>query len=361
MMIIRYLKGYFHRSILKRVCNSWLIITLVLGCVSPVGAIEFDYKKREIDNSISIEQDYLEGKDFSDQSTTLRLWSDIDVSWEIKKHDIDTKIADMKLVLYPLLEYNLTDKKDKLNLRKGYGAILFKETYISIGKQPILWGVAGGINPTNYLMRLNLFDKQRTPELALEGIESLLIEFPIKDITVETVFARSDEGAKSIKNATRFKTFVWDTDLSLSFYRDTDKNNTTIGGDFVKDIHGWFNLYGELAYKDIQDDYQFVAGITKFIPYLPKSSLSLEYAKDNTKEKKDEYFTLQVLISPGEELSLVSLTSYYLEKDVILSMTRIGYYIGKAELTVTFTFRLKDEVDDFPFKYIISPKIIYYF
>jgi len=353
------------KLILQKCVYGLIILSFLI--TDFVWAVEVGFKEGKNHTAVSINRDYLKGDNFSAHNDTARMWSDIELSWDIDNAILTNnelswrRIADIKLAAYPIMDYNLTKGEAEFSLRKGYVATRIKNTYISIGKQTIIWGVGKGANPTNYLMKLQLFDKQRSPELSLEGIECLMVEFPVKNVSIETVFQHPEE----IENATRFKTFVWDTDLSFSFY--TNKDRPQVGLDFEKDLHGWFGIYGELAMntKDVDKDYQFVAGISKVIPYFSRSNIDFEYQQNNFKNKdREEIFTIQTLISPMEELSFLSLISYFSNKDVTLSMVQASYTIGKkVELLVTSTFKSNNVEDPefFPFNYIISPRVIYYF
>lgn len=329
----------------------------------PAGAFEIGFNKGKENTSISIDRQYIKGELFSEHRDAIRAWSDIELSWEVGRTVLSdegltwTDIAHLKVVLYPVLDYSLNDHKTKEIFRKAYAAMQMKNTYVAIGKQPIIWGVGKGTNPTNYLMQLNTFDKQREPEIPLEGVDSMLIEFPVKDITVETVFA----SPKSIKNATRFKAFAWDTDLSISFFTAEDEKK--IGGDFERDFHGLFGLYGEYAAGNVRDNYQYVAGVSKVIPFFTRASVNLEHQRGDIKERKENVSTLQLFLSPREEVSLLSITSYDWDKAVTLSMIRIGYSIGRGEFAVVGTFKPngKEGVDSFPFEYTIQSKFIYYY
>lgn len=347
---------------------SWLWVSLVLFA-TPVWAIEIGFNEGSSRGGNSISQQYVKNNGVTDRLDTARLWVDLSASWEIEKvvsekEDLSwTKLGDIKLVLFDILSYSRINGNttSETSTRKAYGAIRVKNIYMAIGKQPIIWGVAKGVNPTNYLQRFTAVDKQIEPEISLEGVRSLVIEFPIKNFTMETIFANPDH---AVQNATRFKTFAWDTDLSFSFFidNDEDKIGNKIGGDFETDFHGLFGLYGEYAAGNIKDDYEFVGGISKVIPFFIRSSVNLEYQQGNIKAKKESTYTLQLSLLPMEELSLLSVVTYDQNTKVMFGLARIGYTIGRGEFALVSTYKLndKDNVAS-PFEYIIEPKLIYYF
>jgi len=342
-MIKKYETEFLRKNILKKDFKVIYLIILLIFFMIKFYNIAWSLEK-ELYLSTSIQRDFLKIGNFKKHSDIVKVW-------------IDSRLfptEDLQIVVYPMLKYNISDEKLDFNFRKFYLALSWNDIYLSIGKQVIIWGVARGKNPTNYLMPLQLFDKQREPEFSLEGIESFMIEFPIQKFTVESVFTDFNY----FENATRIRTFLWDTDLSFSF--NINKKGIRIGCDFEKDFHELFGLYGEYAVKNFEDDYEFVIGISKVIPYFKRSTIDFEYQKSVLKNNNEDTLNIQLNISPSEEFSFLYLSSYDINKNILYLMSKFSYYLGKMELTLVTTFKFGNK-DNFPFKYMISPKIIYYF
>ncbi len=319
-------------------------IIIILGFLIWVGNL-WAFEKKIYPN-ISIQRDFLEKSDFKEKSDIIKSEVDIELSFT----------RNSKLTIYPLQEYNLSSKEDKFRLRKAYIAFLIKEIYCGIGKQPIIWGVGRGKNPTNYIKEIQLLKKQREPEVLEEGINSFILTFPIKDFTVESIVPFSNDSL-----AVRAKTLWGNTDFSLSFYKS--RNELKVGSDFERGIGDLFGLYLESSFKDAKN-YQYLMGISRVLSTAHKSIIDLEYSTSESEGKKEDYVCSQITFSPREDISLFNFLLFDLDKKITFFMPKLSYYLRRIELAITSTFKIKDnkgDVDYFPFDHIITTKIIYYF
>ncbi|MDI6704058.1 MAG: hypothetical protein QME40_05265 [bacterium] len=320
-------------------------IIIILGLLIGVENL-WAFEKRIYPN-ISIQRDFLKGPDFKEKVDIIKLEVDMELFF--------TKNS--KLTIYPIQEYNLSSKKGEFKFRKAYIGFLIKEVYCGIGKQPIIWGVGRGRNPTNYIKEIQPLEKQMEQDVSQEGIDSFMLTFPIKGFTVENIVPFSN----SSSFAMRAKTFLWDTDFSLSFYKYKDR--LKVGGDFERGIGDLFGLYMESSFKDTKN-YEGLIGISRSLSSVHKSDIDLEYFISQSGDKKEDYVFTQVTFSPREDISLFNLLLFDLDKRITFFMPKLSYYLERMEFAVISTFKIKDNkeyVDYFPFDYIITTKITYYF
>lgn len=320
-------------------------IIIILGLL--IGVENLWAFEKKIHPNISIQRDFLKKPDFKEEVDIIK--SEVDIELFFTQNS--------KLTIYPIQEYNLSSEKGKFKFRKAYIAFLIKEIYCGIGKQPIIWGVGRGKNPTNYIKEIQLLKKQREPEVSEEGINSCMLTFPIKDFTVESIVPFSNDSSVAI----RAKTFLWNTDFSLSIYKS--KNKLKVGGDFERGIGDLFGLYIESSFKDT-NNYQHLIGISRVLSAGHKSIIDLEYSTSKSEGKKEDYVFTQIIFSPREDISLFNLLLFDLDKEITFFMPKLSYYLKRIEFAVTGTFKIKgnrEYVDYFPFDHIITTKIIYYF
>ncbi len=343
----------------------FLILSLIWG--SKVRAAEIGFDKASTQSGIRVDWNDIKQKGTSNRYSTTRVWSNIQLSWAIEEVSALqeglswTKIGELKLVDDMVIEAGFPDRKSGITERNLYGSIRLKETYFAIGKQPILWGVAKGKNPTRYFMQRSAFDKQREPEIPLVGVEAAVIGFPIKAVSFETVFSKEPVlgASDDFKNATRFKGVVWDTDLSVSFLAAKGENK--IGGEFNRAIRGGLGLYGEVAAGNIKEEYQWIGGISQVIYSFARSSIYLENERSHIKGKRENNLLLGLSLSPMEPVSLLTLVSYDYNTKAIFSMMRMRYSIRVGEVVLLGTVRSYGKEDKMQSEYAIQPQFIYYF
>lgn len=369
MILAPYPLEFLHRNISKRACKIGLIhlgwLFSIFAMCPFAFAIEIGFDEGRIRGNVVIDRAYTKGDGFTKKQDTLRGLLELEGVWEIGKYRLFQgepswqEFAKIKLVDSETVEHNLTMGKTHSEVRKRYGALRFKEVYLGIGKQPIVWGVARGVNPTNYLLNLELFEKHIAPEFPLEGINSVLIESSVQEVTIESVFT----DLEPFRNATRFKTFAWDTDLSLSFLIDEEGKNR-IGGDFERDFYGLFGLYSEIAIGSLENNYQVVTGVSKALPYFNRSIVDFEYLKGESPVEKLSAYTARLSLLAKEDFSLLTLVSLDDVRHITRSMIRMGYSWGKTEFTILALYNVDNNKSDYnvvPFKYLIFPMVIRYF
>ena len=319
-----------------------VILVLILLMVFPHGAYSLEDEDR-YHVTYSRQKEFLKGEHFSDEIDTDKLWWDARIQTTENIH----------FFFYPILTRNL-DSEEVVTLKtiRGYTAINIENLYVGIGKQPIVWGVGRGRNPTNYFMNIQPFDKQRTPEVALEGIKSYRVEYSPGDSTLELVI--TDDGTHT--SAIRAKTFQFNTDMSLSFFKKDEASR--IGGDFETNIKGEFLLYSEASAKN-QDDWDGLVGVERTLTSFNKSNVNLEYYYDERLKKKE--INGGIYLQPTEEVSIISSISHDINQNVSLWMTRLGYSWKKFEFVVTPIFKIKHgekDVVSFPQERIIAAQVI---
>lgn len=303
-----------------------LVLIFLIVLSAKKFAFSCDWVERFRLNS-SIQKDFLKGKDSTDEMELGKIWADLKISI----------VENWNYFLYPDFEYKFDDKEGKTKFRRDYFTVNFENFYIGVGKQPVMWGVGRGRNPTNYLMQLKLFDKQKEPELALEGIHSIILDYSPGDYTIEAVKGKDEIDGKTAYSF-RLKTFLWNTDISFSLL-EKDKLSK-IGGDFERDICGLFGFYGESSGKN-RENWEYLIGLDKTITIFNKSNANLEYYHLNSKDSKQKEIDFQIALYPTEELSVISLLSYDIDKKVNLWTERIGYYVGKIEFVLLSTFKFE--------------------
>ena len=322
-----------------------VILIFILFMVFPHGAYSSeDEDRRHV--TYSRQKYFLKSEHFSNEIDTDRLWWDARIQATENIH----------FFFYPILTRNL-DNEEAVTLRtiRSYTAINIENLYVGIGKQPIIWGVGQGRNPTNYFMNIQPLDKQKSQEVALEGILSYLVEYSSQGSTLEMVIADDKTHASAI----RAKTFLFDTDMSLSFFRKDGASR--MGGDFETDIKGEFLLYSEASAKD-QDNWDGLIGVKRTLTSFNKSNIYLEYYYDGRLKKKE--INGGIYLQPTEEVSVLSSVSHDINQNVSLWMTRLGYAWEEFEFVVTPLFKVKHgekDIESFPQERIITAQVIAHF
>jgi len=319
-----------------------VILVLIMALVFPNAA--YSLGDEDIYHvTYSRQKEFLKGENFSNEMDTDRLWWDARIKATENIH----------LFFYPILTRNLDDKEVvKLKTIREYVAINIENLYVGIGKQPIIWGVGRGRNPTNYFMNIQPFDKQKNPEVALEGIKSYLVEYSPGASTLELVVADDDTHTSAI----RAKTFLFNTDLSLSFFKK--EKAFGMGGDFEADVKGEFLLYLE-ASADDQGNWDGLIGLDKTLTLFNKSNVNLEYYYDRRLKEKE--INGGIHLQPTEEVSVTSSISHDINQNVSLWMMRLGYSWKKFEFVVTPIFKIKHgakDIKSFPQERIITAQVV---
>lgn len=264
--------------------------------------------------------------------------------------EVDTGLLyrGMKVVAYPVVERNLQEGEDDLRFRKAYIAYQpIEGIYVSVGRQPILWGVGRGRNPTNFIRELALLERQQRPYLLEEGVDSALLTVSYKDIALENVVSFSKFLRAADAYSVRCKALLNNWDTSLSFYTRLKGEDPKVGITTEGDIRGLFNLYSEVAFDTGPKDCQYLIGLSRLLSVSLRSNLDIEYLKG----ANEEIVFLQLSLFPMEELSGLFIASYDITKRWTYLLPRLNLYLGRyIEMTFVPTFYLKH---DSPFEYTI--------
>lgn len=232
----------------------------------------------------------------------------------------DFKYKDFfKIYLDSISEYNLSDERYKHNLPKAYLAFLLKDVYIGFGKQLIIWGSGRNSNPSNFVQEFQEYERIRKEEVFQEGVESLLVNLPIKSLNFEGVIPK-----KGLDFALKSSGFIFDADVGISMAKDKEKIYK--GFSFERPISDLFILYTEGAFYETKDKYKYLVGIERdfLMGYKDRLNLGLEYSREKIQEKSIDVLSSSISLFKQENLQALNFLIYSLDGN-------FASYLGKFE------------------------------
>jgi len=279
----------------------------------------------------------------------------------IFKIELPTKLFynRLELSVYPIVEYNLSQQKYKDRFRKAYLSYLIGDSiYIGVGRQPIIWGVGRGKNPTNFLKNLKLLEKYQKPYVVEEGTDCVIVTLSKEDFSLENICSFSKSFKDIDAYALKLKGVFNNWDIALPFYIDLKNKETRFGFDLEGDIGGLFNLYSEVAFHKRLENYQGIVGLSKLLSLTYNINIDIEYF--NAKDEKERYIYLQLSAYPTEEFRGLFILGYdEIEKNIFFMPNISLYFIKNIEVGFIPTFYLNN--NNRPFEHIITGRFTYWF
>ncbi len=270
--------------------------------------------------------------------------------------ELDTELVykNLKIEGCPIARYVLSKGEDHYRFKKASIAYLINENiYISLGRQPVIWGVGRFQNPTNFLKKLKFLQKQQQPEVMEEGIDSALLTFSHNDTSLENGLFFSKFLKETDAYASQLKTLLFNWDVSLCFYRHLKDKESKFGFNLEGDLKGFCNLYSEAAFsKNVS---QWLIGGSKLLSIDSQTGVSIEYFLG---DKRKSIFSLQLNSSSSEEISGFLILSYDVKEKHTYLMPKISLFLIKnAEVILAPFFCFGQER---PFDYKITGEVKYW-
>lgn len=154
---------------------------------------------------------------------------------------------------------NNLEQDFKINLKKAYIHHKFKGVKVTLGRQPISWSFGSLINPIDYSLGAETFEK----ETSAKYVDALEFHYPINwysNVSLVTEFNNSYD-----KYGFRVRSLIKDYDLSFNY---VDKNSTNASMTKGSNINRWgLSMKGDIKKAGIYGSY---TNINYKAPTIPK-------------------------------------------------------------------------------------------
>ena len=283
------------------------------------------------------------GGEYFDCLNRLRLQFNFQSSSTIKGevvYDIEAHFGDFtKTPFFQLLKRN--EPKPYLNLEdeicraegdlylkhslyRAYIAFSLPEVEVKIGRQAIDWGPGRAWNPTNPFFPVNPLAIEKEE---MVGTDAISLEFPFHPLASLQVVATGKEGSHQPVLASRYRTNLAGTDLSLMAYCDQEKSMA--GLDFSRTVIK-VELHGSLVGVNGREDFTS-ATIGADYTFPGTLKLGAEYFYNGEgREKSREYDWLGLLL--GEKQFLAEDYLFFGLDYEITPLLRLQAYLVRLSL-----------------------------